>query len=620
MAFSIPLAWEVRTTGSDTNCGGAFRGGSDLVKPIAPTCTAVAGGSFAANTTFYVVVTYSDMWGETQASSETSVTTTTVNKAIQVTSPTSPQTFAYWDIYIGTASGGNYYHVDDQGTSPPYQFGSNQTVTSNPGSGSGGTSGSSSNEPPGTDYSQQDTAQVNVNNSTITATTPAANSNTITFTSGYTPTAADVGNMFVATGGTNINTGYYEILHWTSTTWVVTNGAQNLTTGAGAGSAITGFMGGGLASPGKAAGIKVSGNYVWLKSGTYSVTSTSTNVSNGCVNDGTSQSTGYANAWIGYHNTHADFDGTRPTIQNNQNTTTLFRQNPGGFGGLVWNIIFDNNSQSSTTAFQAPVGDDEVTIVGCKVMNVGTSGHGIDIQSGCLISNCEVTGGGGASGAGIVLRGNGVVTRTVVHDMAAACFAGIDVTGVANTVDHCLVFNETTPGSGTGIGINIAGATITHLTNCSVTGWRGSGIYVNVSSGRASGNYYNNVIYGNGVAAGTYDIDQAGSVGGGLWFNNFYGTANPFFNVKSFIATSGSNGGGTSGFNNTLLTANPFTSVSTGDLTLNNTSGGGLTVKNARSYPNPYAFVTNGTNYAVAGVLQPQSAGTTIIARRRKII
>src|SRR5438105_2387727 len=95
----------------------------------------------------------------------------------------------------------------------------------------------------GTDRSLQTAAQVAIDNGAITCTTPAANSNTLTFTAGYTPSAADVGNVVNITAGTNMNTGRYTITAQTSTTWTLA-GASNLTTAGGAGSAITGNMGG----------------------------------------------------------------------------------------------------------------------------------------------------------------------------------------------------------------------------------------------------------------------------------------------------------------------------------------------------------------------------------------
>lgn len=93
---------------------------------------------------------------------------------------------------------------------------------------------------PGTDYSQQNAAQVTFDGVTITATT-AGISATITI-SGYTPAATDVANAVNITGGTNFITGWYFIVSTGVGTWTLD---RNCTTGAGA--AMTGAMGGGWA-------------------------------------------------------------------------------------------------------------------------------------------------------------------------------------------------------------------------------------------------------------------------------------------------------------------------------------------------------------------------------------
>jgi hypothetical protein len=124
----------------------------------------------------------------------------------------------------------------------------------------------------GTDRSQQTAAQLVIDNAAVTCTTPAANSNTLTFTLGYVPSAADVGNLVNIAGGTNINAGVYEITAAAGATWTLA-GAANLTTAGGAGSAITGRMGGCMASPGKVGSVMVAGNDLYVRQATYNITS-----------------------------------------------------------------------------------------------------------------------------------------------------------------------------------------------------------------------------------------------------------------------------------------------------------------------------------------------------------
>ncbi len=301
------MIWEVQNGGSDTLCGGGFRGGSNLAVPSAPTVSnSATGGNIAANT-YYIVVTHTDSTGQTGKSTQSSTTTTGTISTITVNTPATPTDGQYWTIYAGTVSGGPYFI---QGGARAY--GTNVTLVATP-----ATSGT---EAPGVDYSVQTSAQVNVNNSTITATTAGANSNVMTFTLGYTPTSADIGNTFQSASGTNINAGVYEITDFSSTTWTVT-GAQNLTTAGGAGSAIVGKMGGCFATPGKAAGVaNTSRNGIFVKynASVYTI-SGSNNVAGGKV----SLPQG---CWIsGYDTTRTlkNLDTNRPIFNTNANTMTV---------------------------------------------------------------------------------------------------------------------------------------------------------------------------------------------------------------------------------------------------------------------------------------------------------
>jgi len=626
--ISSAMAWDVRTTGSDTVCGGGFRGGSVLSRPSAPTVTATSGGSVAVGT-YYVAVTFVEAWGETQVSNETSVITTSGTQTIKVTSPVAPQAFADWNIYVGTTSGGPYYQV----TSPlgPYTFTGTQTITTTPpsthsdGINANNIPGVNSNEPPGTDYSQQNSAQVTIDNSTVTAT---GTTNTITFqNSSYTPTKNDVGNMVLLTAGTNVRPGFYEIMGFSGSNWIMSGDiAQQNPTSAGTSTITAGYMGGALASPGwavKARNYYTSstlqdtisralGSFIWLKSGTYTVTSSTTNVSAGCVNEFAQMDNGWNPTWVGYDATHGDFDGTMPTIQNTQNTTTLFELNPNNFGGVVWNITFDANNQNSVIPLLLRDFGDVLYAIGCKVKNCPNGNWSLFVGYQSKAIGCEVTGGGGGGYSGIYLSNHAHAHYCVVHDMAANAY-GIYMGGYSTVVNNCLVFNETVPASGTGRGIH-CNSNNHSVINCSVYGWRDAGIAATGNTSIALAFFDNNISYGNGTNANTYDIDIGNY--GAPNFGNFYGTINPAYNYRTYMG--GINQGGSSS-GTTQLTANPWTNAAGGDFSLNNTSGGGALVKATRAYPSPYSFVTNGTNFLTAGALPPQTT-SPIINRRRKVI
>src|SRR5574342_665114 len=93
-----------------------------------------------------------------------------------------------------------------------------------------------------TDYSQQAAPHLAIDNVLVTATTPGAGSNTLTITAGYAVDGSEVGNVIAITGGVNINPGLYEILVAMvfPVNQFTVQGALNLTTGGGAGAAVTG--------------------------------------------------------------------------------------------------------------------------------------------------------------------------------------------------------------------------------------------------------------------------------------------------------------------------------------------------------------------------------------------
>src|SRR5690242_11230658 len=116
---------------------------------------------------------------------------------------------------------------------------------------------------PGTDYSQQNGPHVTFDGATIRATT-SGTSATITVV-GYTVAATDVANALNITGGTNFTTGWYFIqsVNTGANTWTLD---RNVSSGAGSG--MTGRMGGGWADPITNLGSPpVAGNVVYVLGG-----------------------------------------------------------------------------------------------------------------------------------------------------------------------------------------------------------------------------------------------------------------------------------------------------------------------------------------------------------------
>jgi hypothetical protein len=123
------------------------------------------------------------------------------------------------------------------------------------------------------DYSQQDAAQ-------FSYTDLASAGAGLTVSSAITPFGKQmVGNMLVVASGTNFTAGNYIIASVSVGLVATVTGPANITTGAGASG--VGGLGGAMATPGFAMGKRVLGNKLFMKSGTYTLTTSTLNVSGG---------------------------------------------------------------------------------------------------------------------------------------------------------------------------------------------------------------------------------------------------------------------------------------------------------------------------------------------------
>lgn len=176
-----------------------------------------------------------------------------------------------------------------------------------------------------------------------------------------------VGNCLVITGGTNFTTGRYVIASVAAGVATVV-GAANITTGAGANG--TGGQGGALVSPGQVGVARLAGNPVFIKSGTYSITSASTNVSGGCVSDAVG---GNGKMWDGYQTIRGDL-GTAPILQaSGISTATLWARTAAGTqGGLHRNITIDGNAQTAITGLSCARRDIfyQFTVKNCTTIGI----------------------------------------------------------------------------------------------------------------------------------------------------------------------------------------------------------------------------------------------------------
>ncbi len=566
MAISAAMVWQVQNGGNDAN-GGAFRGGCELATPSAPSVAISSGGSIA-NATYYCVVTLTTGNGETSKSAETSVVSSGSNHTITVTHPTDPAVQgSTWNVYFGTVTGGPYF----LGTSGSgLAFTANYAITVTP-----PTSGT---QAPGTDRSLGNSAQVVVNNTTITCTTTGANSNTLTFTAGYTPSAADVGNVFHTTAGTNIRLGWYEITGWSATTWTVTGGG-NLTTAGGAGSAITGNMGGALATPGGLGaadaldGVANQTGFINYNASAFSCTSTA-NVSGGRLSLTT------AKRLVGYDTTRTvdNTDANRPTLDAGSATMTVLTNN---FNNAMTRSIIVTNSAARATitgfSIQGSVQNckaDSCTTTGFSIGGAGNPGTMAD----CLANACATGFSGGSAGtlmercvslahttSGFTMNANAILNECIAKGGTATGFSS------GGQFFRCVSRDNSGAGSA---GFSSSGV----VSAISCIAWNNGGINFNPSSSASTG-FYANRVWNCAGGGSTSNFPTINASTTGLHASE----------VKNFVS----------------LGADPHVDAANGNLALNSTSNGGTLCK-AAGLPSTFQGLST-TGYPDIGPVQTQA-------------
>ena len=233
----------------------------------------------------------------------------------------------------------------------------------------------------GVDRSQQDAAHVVIDGGAVSAVAGPTSGQNITLT-GYTVSSADLGNHV------KIASAWYEI------TAVNTGGnywTLDRTTGASVDSAVTGNMGGAVASLGGIAASAVTGNRVYVKSGTYTLTSGTTNVSGGLA-----FFTGTNIALIGYDATRdADPGSNRPLIVCPSSITTptngVIRIN-GNSTRVAWLVVqIADTTLSTLRGFQNET--SSTAFYRCKAICGNTSQIGFNSAGTWgIVEECETNG------------------------------------------------------------------------------------------------------------------------------------------------------------------------------------------------------------------------------------
>jgi hypothetical protein len=191
-----------------------------------------------------------------------------------------------------------------------------------------------------------------------------------------------VGNVIHISAGTHFVVGWYEIIS------VASNAAtldRNCCTG-GAGTAGSGYLGGALASPGQLGALIVGSNKAWIKAGTYTISSASTNVSNGCPSITVTGTAAAPTKIEGYQTTRGDL-GTKPVLTASLAITNIIAVS--GTYLIISNLTLDGSASLYASAAVNDSSGVNVNVVAyCKVQNIG--GYATAITSGTVLG-CVVT-------------------------------------------------------------------------------------------------------------------------------------------------------------------------------------------------------------------------------------
>lgn len=538
MALAKTTIWQMNTAGSDTANGGGFDPGQ-----TAGMFTDGAATSATGNSPVFSSASYNFVAGDVGA----------------------------W-VYI--ASGSNWTagwyeiaSVASNNATLKAAVGEAQSASTRiPNTAAGcATTGSPTSATWSIDYSRQTTARY--------AYTDLASAGAgLTVSSAAYPFAKEqVGNAIIIASGTNFTAGVYVIASVAAGVATVV-GVGNITTGAGASG--TGGQGGSFVSLGKAGAVHVAGNKFYVKSGTYTVTSTSANVAAGCLTMTAQAANSDTGMVIGYATVCGDM-GTKPVITAD-GTITTFTLITVGVGNWVTNVTVDGNSRTSSRGINSNNGNC-YNVKGQNCTNSAIAGN-----AGGLIVACEATGCATAA----AITSAGVVYGCYSHDNS---YVGMGFGGI---YIRC-ISEGNTGATGRGFDDGFSGAC--SFYECIAYGNAGDGFRVNFGSGSAPNEQTMSCIaYGNG----TYGFnDVSGSQGLAL------------FNCAAGNNTSGATNGylATSMFNMVTLTGDPFTNAAAGDFSLNNTAGAGAACR-AAGFPGVFPGGLT-TGYLDIGAVQHQDSG-----------
>jgi len=430
---------------------------------------------------------------------------------------------------------------------------------------------------PGTDYSQQDAAQVVIDGTTITAVVQATTTQLLI-------TGASVANWnrngLRISGGT-ATAGVYEITAVNSGTGVIT-----LDRSAGTSTqTATGAMGGALATPGAAGALQVAGLQIAHKYDATAVTlsGTTANTAGGPFSFSAARVLYY-----GYDVTRSpdNTDTNQPTIKAGSNSTTFFAG--GQQGAWAINVIVDANSKTSCTGFSFGLAGYAASALRCTAIGCATGFSGGNNNTRFI--RCRATSGTTGFTCSYTAR-----FYYCVADLNSG--NGIAAQDNGSIVVGSIAYRN----GGFGIGNGLGSGAFNSAVNCISYGNTGAGFQATNLTGNSMPPATINCIAARNGGYG-FDIDTATNPWSG-YVQSCAGYSNSSGNARGTAAT------GVVGF--VALTGDPFdqttinalTSASTwadilSAFTPNNTAGAGAAVRGAGFIP-----------YIDIGAVQHQDSG-----------
>lgn len=378
-----------------------------------------------------------------------------------------------------------------------------------------------------------------------------------------------VGNIIYLQGGTGtLAAGWYQVLSRASVTSITVD--RNVAAGTG----ITMNIGGALATPGMAGGVGlVAGNTIYIKAGTYTIASASTNIATGCLAPSV---TVYIE---GYQTTRGDL-GTAPLLQASgiSTFTIITTTNASTPNGIV-NVSVDGASLTSSRGFSLVSGNYYLL----SAINCTNSGFSLN----SVVISRSIATGCSTQAAYVFATNASVLSSCVAHTNTATGFLG----SVARcSYIRCLAYGNTGASSD---GFSIED--VSGVINCVSYGNGRDGFRTTDDQVQ----FINCIAEGNGVTAGFGFVNTFGTV----YLINCAGFNNQGGDTSLGTAIGVRNIGFVTG------SATFFTNAAGANFSLNTTAGGGAAAR-AAGYPGVLA--SGGTGFLDIGVLQhADPAGTS---------